>query len=61
MRLFVFLVLTSTVFLSQHVDMVEHHGNEADSCSRAKERLLDADESEDLQGLAYKVQVLCDN
>jgi len=42
-------------------DMQAHHSNEASSCGQAKERLLNADKSEDLKNLAYKVEVLCEN
>jgi outer membrane lipoprotein SlyB len=42
-------------------DMETYHASEASTCSRAKENLLNAEGSEDLQGLAYKVQVVCEN
>lgn len=42
-------------------EMKAYHGSEASACATAKERLLNADKSEDLQNLAYKVQVICEN
>ena len=42
-------------------DMQKHNDHEASSCTQAKERLLNADDSQDLKGLAYKVEVLCEN
>ena len=47
MRSFVLLILSSILFLP--------------ATGLARERLLDADKSQDLKNLAYKVEVLCEN